>query len=93
MASVLGGRPMRSARILAQSVDDATVLLSLDEGTYFRLNEVGGVVWELCDGGHTVQDVVDAICDLYDAPEDEVRRDVLDLLHELASERLVVDSP
>ena len=83
-------RPVRSSRILAQQAQGATVLLSLDEGTYFSLNDVGAVVWEMCDGTHTLAEVVEAVCAEFDAPPDVVTSDVVALVEELASERLVV---
>jgi len=64
--------------------------LSLDEGTYFSLNEVGGMVWDLCDGVHTVGEVIDAVCAEFDAPPDTVEADVIALVDELASELLLV---
>lgn len=91
MAAGLHRRPARSPRILAQEADGSTVLLSLDDGTYFSLNEVGGMVWELCDGTRTLADVVDAVCAEFDAPDDVVADDVAALVEELASERLLVD--
>jgi hypothetical protein len=88
---ILSIRPARSPRVLAQQADGATVLLSLDEGTYFRLNEVGALIWDLCDGDHTVGEIVDAISAEYDASLDQVGADVISLVEELSSERLLVE--
>lgn len=67
------------------------MLLSLDDGSYFSLNEVGAHVWSLCDGSRTLAQVVDAVCTEFDATPDEVTADVLSLVDELASEKLLVD--
>jgi pyrroloquinoline quinone biosynthesis protein D len=91
MASGLSRRPVKSDRVLAQEADGTTVLLSLDNGTYFSLNEVGGAVWDLCDGTRSLHDVVDDLCARYDASEEQVSADVLEIVAELASERLLVD--
>ena len=40
-----------------QSADAQTMLLDLDGGTYFALNEVGARVWELSDGSRTVAEI------------------------------------
>ena len=77
--------------MLAQQADDTLVLLSLDKGTYFSLNEVGAEVWSLCDGTHTVDEVVDVIYAQFDAPRHVVERDVFVVVEELASEQLLVD--
>jgi hypothetical protein len=84
-------RPTRSSSVLTQKADDTLVLLSVDKGTYFSLNEVGAEVWSLCDGNRTVDEVVDVIYAQFDAPRDVVERDVLLVVKELASEHLLVD--
>ena len=66
-------------------------MLSLDDGAYFSLNEVGAHVWNLCDGSRTIAQVVDAVCAEFDATPDEVTEDVVSLVDELASEKLLVD--
>ena len=39
--------PTRRERVLTQTTDGELVLLHLDRGTYFALNEVGARIWEL----------------------------------------------
>jgi pyrroloquinoline quinone biosynthesis protein D len=84
--------PQKSGRVLAQQAKDSVILLSLDDGAYFTLNEVGGRVWELCDGERTTAEVVDVICTEFDAPADVVAADVLALLDDLSSEGLVAEA-
>ena len=86
----LASRPLRRERVLVQGADDETMLLDLDGGTYFALNEVGARVWELCDGQRSVADIATILIDEYDAPDEVIERDVLDLLTELEAEQLVI---
>ena len=72
-----------------QSADDQTMLLDLDGGMYFALNDVGARVWELCDGAHTVAEISALLANEYDAPPAMIEDDVLELLGELATEQLV----
>jgi pyrroloquinoline quinone biosynthesis protein D len=67
------------------------VLLSLEDGTYYSLNDVGAHVWSLCDGSRTVAQLVEGVCAEFDAPPDVVTSDVVALVDELASERLLVE--
>jgi coenzyme PQQ biosynthesis protein PqqD len=82
-------RPVRRERLLVQSADEQTMLLDLDGGMYFALNEVGARVWELCDGTRTVADISSLLANEYDAPAAMIEDDVLELLGELATEQLV----
>jgi hypothetical protein len=82
-------RPKRRERVLAEQVDGETVLLDLDSGMYFSLNDVGARIWELCDGTRTVGEIVASICEDYDAPEEVIRADVQELLGILTAEQLL----
>ena len=83
--------PRRSERVLAQGTSDTLVLLNLDDGAYFALNEVGNRVWELCNGARSVSEIISITCREYDAPPEVVETDVLELFGELAEEGLVVE--
>jgi coenzyme PQQ biosynthesis protein PqqD len=87
----LESRPRQRAQIIAQRASGALILLSLADGNYYRLNEVGDRVWELCDGTRSVAEVVAIIGQEYEAPAEAVEADVLALLEELAHEKLVED--
>lgn len=65
------------------------MLLDLDGGTYFTLNEVGARIWELCDGQRSAAQISAAVAEEYDAPSQTIERDVLELLTELQAEGLV----
>jgi len=82
--------PTRSQQLLTPSdASGGTVLLNLDDGQYYALDEVGGRVWELSDGSRSVREIAGALAAEYDAPEAEIQADVLELLQELMGEGLV----
>src|ERR1700760_1677207 len=54
-------RPRRRERVLPQTAAGTLVLLDLDGGQYYSLDEVSARVWELCDGEHGVEGIVEAI--------------------------------
>ena len=82
-------RPRRGDGVLAQQAAGMTLLLDPSSGEYFSLDEVGGRVWELCDGSRVPGEIASAICAEYEAPFDEVHGDVIDLLSELAAAALL----
>lgn len=71
------------------------VVLDLEAGSYYGLNEVGARVWELVREPRVVREVQATIGDEYDVAPDRARRDVLAVLQQLADEALieVVDGP
>lgn len=81
--------PQRVDRVVTQRVEDQAILLQVDTGRYYSLDEVSGRVWELCDGQHSVSAIAAELGREYEAPVEEVERDVLAFLEEMAGERLL----
>jgi hypothetical protein len=81
----------RQDRVMMQEVEGDSVLLDIDSGEYFSLNEVGGRVWELCDGSRSVADIAGVICGEYDVPPQTAVGDACELLESLAGAGLVVE--
>jgi hypothetical protein len=82
-------QPLRRDRVLVERIDDETVLLDLDSGLYFALNEVGARVWELCDGQRAIDDIVAVIVEEYDVDTATARADVAELVAQLADDALL----
>ena len=86
--SVLGRRD----RVIVQEVEQQAVLLDIESGEYFALNDVGKRVWDLCDGTRTVAQVADAICAEYDVPPETAFDDTGALLDNLVGAGLVTEA-
>jgi len=87
--TTLQHRPMRADLVIAQGISGNLVLLNIPSGLHYSLNDLGARVWTLCDGGRTVEEIIDALLQEYEAPVDRVREDVLTLMQELATEQLL----
>jgi coenzyme PQQ biosynthesis protein PqqD len=85
----MSSRPRQGARVLSQRAEDTVVLLVPDSGEYFSLDELGGRIWELCDGTRTVEQIAERITEEYEAPAPVIRADVVALLEDLASAELM----
>jgi coenzyme PQQ synthesis protein D (PqqD) len=84
-----GSLPRRSDAVAAQRASDVVVLLSLESGRYFGLEGVADRIWELCDGDHTLADIVIAVSSQYHVDPAIVRADAIEFLDQLTAERLV----
>ena len=81
---------IQTDRSLTQPSPDNLILLHLDSGEYYALDEVGARVWGLCDGTRPIYQIVNTICDEYDAPADVIQNDVCELLADLSRAKLVI---
>jgi hypothetical protein len=76
--------------VLFRDLAGEAVLLDLEAGTYFGLNEVGTRAWNLLGGGGaTLAAVHAALLVEYDAPPKQVWDDLLALVRDLLAHRLV----
>jgi hypothetical protein len=83
-------RPRRRDRVLTQRAAGTVVLLDLEGGQYYSLDEVSARVWEMCDGEHEVAGIVETISAEYDAPVETIYEDVMAFLEEMLDEKLLV---
>jgi Coenzyme PQQ synthesis protein D (PqqD) len=82
-------QPAHAAQVIAQKAKDLVVLLDLDTGEYYNLDEVGTRIWELCDGARTVSEIARCIGEEFDASGEPVEHDVMNFLGELVQDKLV----
>ena len=65
------------------------VILNLQSGQYFGLNEVGTRIWSLIQEPTTLGAIVDALLKEYDVTPDQLERDLCGLLEQMAKNDLV----
>jgi hypothetical protein len=71
-------------------IADEAVLLSMRNGEYYGLNEVGASIWKLIQQPRTVVQVRDALLEEYtDIEVEECEKEVLTFLNEMISLDLV----
>jgi hypothetical protein len=88
----LDQRVALSPDVVYRTLGAEAVVLHLDTGIYFGLNEVGNRIWELALE-HDLRTVCERLADEYDAPRDVIERDVLALVSALLAKQLVVLQP
>ena len=82
--------PKRGEQVIAQKAANDLLLFNLEDGNYYSLNEIGSRIWELCDGNHSVSQVVAALAGEYDASDQVLEKDVLELLEDFRRGKLIV---
>ena len=60
-----------------------------DLDAIYTLNEVGSRVWTLLEAPQSVQEIAAALCEEYDVPQEQLTRDLVELLDELQANGLV----
>jgi pyrroloquinoline quinone biosynthesis protein D len=82
-------RPKRDERTVWRRGDEGVVVLNPNDGQYFSLDDVGGRIWELCEGDRSIAEIANVLAEEYDAEPSVIQADALELLRELRDEGLV----
>lgn len=74
---------------IAATVDREIVILSVERGSYYGLDDVGSEIWQKMENPVRVDALCEVLAAKYDADRGTIERDVLALLDKLAAEGLV----
>jgi hypothetical protein len=81
-------RPNRQ-EVAAKVMDGEAIMINLSNGTYYSMDGVGGAIWEVIEGEHSLEEVVGAIVSQYDVEREVALADVESLVKQLVEENLV----
>lgn len=84
--------PRRIEQVISQKSSSDFLLFNMQDGNYYALNEIGHRIWELCDGDHSVAQLADTLASEFDAPVEIITNDVMELLEELRTGELIVET-
>jgi hypothetical protein len=68
---------------MACELDQGLALLHKASGTFYVLGELESFIWEMLSSPATSREVAAAVSDAYDAPYDQVERDVRNFLQSM----------
>ncbi len=74
-----------------EDVDDSGTVILLLSGMMHQLNLVGGLIWQQCDGEHSIADIAKSLGREFDAEQAEVTDDVIDFVADLKERGWLID--
>jgi hypothetical protein len=84
-------KPRPSPHAAHQVVGEEAILINLNTGSYYSLNDTGTMFWQLLDGQRTIADCARLIAGEYEVEMNEVETDLLELAAEFKDEGLIID--
>lgn len=70
-------------------LDGEKVMMNLDKGEYFMMNEVGSRIWEIITEPMNVKGIIDALRSEYEVDEETCKDTVIDFLGRLNNADLI----
>lgn len=74
---------------IVSDMDGEKVMLSIQNGKYYNLGEIGGEIWDLVESPTQVAEVVEALFSRYEVERSVCEEQTLAFLRQLAKESLV----
>ncbi len=87
--------PAPHPQVAGRTIADQAVVVLADAGQVNVFNSLGTRIWELIDGAHSVQQIVDAIVAEYDVAPEVALQDATSFLQELVDTQAItlLDQP
>jgi Coenzyme PQQ synthesis protein D (PqqD) len=79
----------RSPTVLTAEVDGEILMMSIERGCYFSVNDVGLDIWRRLDPPCSFADLIDGLAADYDATKATIVEDVRALLNRMLTEDIV----
>lgn len=79
----------REEEVAAKVIDGEAILINLGNGIYYSMDKVGGLIWEMVEGRHTLSEIVEAVVRRYEVAREQAETDVRTLSQQLLEENLI----
>jgi hypothetical protein len=80
----LSDKPRQSAEYRLESIDDELLLFHPGRTTIIYCNSTASLVWQLCNGERTVQEIVNLLQDAYPEASENMTGDIVTTLQRFA---------
>lgn len=74
---------------IVSDMDGEKVMLSIQNGKYYNLGEVGGVIWDKVKAPALVHNIIEDLVTEYTVEKEECQNQVLSFLEHLMKENLI----
>jgi len=81
--------PAKGREVVYKEIESKSVLLNLENGSYYTLNKTGTFIWSLLDGKTTVNQLIEPLTQSFDVTKDEASKDIFSLIADLENEGLI----
>lgn len=82
-------KPAHTAQASYEMVGEEAIVINLNSGAYYTLNDTGAIFWEMLDGQQTIADCARQIAEAYEVEPEIVEADLLELAEQLRQEGLI----
>ncbi|USK31655.1 lasso peptide biosynthesis PqqD family chaperone [Bacillus sp. F19] len=74
---------------IVSDMNGEKVMLSISNGKYYNLGEMGGVIWDLIESPINFNQLIESLLSQYQVEREECQKQVLSFLESLNKEKLI----
>jgi hypothetical protein len=76
-------------KFIASPIGDEIVMMSLENGSYIGINQVGTTIWEKLEHPASVKELITYLTGIYDITEEECEKKVIKYLNDLMLQDMI----
>ena len=80
----------RNPNMVASKLDEELVMMSVENGEYYGIDETGSRIWELIESPQMVSALIDSLLDEFEVEQAECENDTFEFLEELYAKNLLI---
>jgi hypothetical protein len=77
-------------KIITRQLQGETVLLNMENGDYFTLNQMGTEIFSCISEGMDTEGIIEHLLEIYDAEYDRVKNDVISLIDKMKEKNIII---
>jgi hypothetical protein len=91
-------RFIRNYEVVSRRIEGELIIVPIRSGvgdlnSLYTLNPVGSVLWDFMNEGHTIDEMVQRVCDEFEVTTTQAQQDIEAFLDSLVEEKLVEPVP
>jgi hypothetical protein len=79
----------RENEVAAKVMEGEAIIINLANGIYYSMDKVGGLIWEMIEEKHSVEQIIRATIARYEVSKAQAEADIHQLVDELDREQLI----
>ena len=80
----------RNADILVNEVDGETVMMSIENGSYYGMNPTGNYIWNLLEQEKSIADLLENIAKTFTLSQEQCENEVLPFIQKMIDEKILL---
>jgi len=80
----------RNPEIIHSVMDDEVVMMSVDQGLFFGIDNIGSHIWELLETPKKVEEVIAELAKHYDVELELCTKDTLNFLNDMLLKKVIL---